>query len=182
MLDVEPITVDANGEVADHPGDREAAKTWNSVRLHLQRRDDGQKITLDYLRLNLSDWSLRKQESERRFVELMAGHRTLLKAASHLLQQKHGFSTIRDALLDNAPSILQDETGLPYAKLSDGHQVRLFGEYDEPHVLFDADPQQPLAQAYADQADAVEGLPFRIGYRKSAGSCLQYAVRDETDS
>ncbi|MEM9457644.1 MAG: hypothetical protein AAGF11_25925 [Myxococcota bacterium] len=175
---VEPITVDEHGEVVVHPGDRAQAQTWHSVRLHLRRRTNGQAVTLDYLRLNLADWNLRKHEGQRRFVHLMSGHRTLLKAASHLLQQRYGFAEIRDAILDNAPSVLQDETGLPYAKLAQGHQVRLFGQYQAPHMLFDADPQVPLAQAYQAQADSVEALPFRIGYRKVAGSCLQYAERD----
>ncbi|MCA9706799.1 MAG: hypothetical protein KDK70_13185 [Myxococcales bacterium] len=181
VIDVEPITLDEQGEVVPHPGDRARAATWSSVRLHLRRRADGREVTLDYLRLNLGDWSLRKHEAQRRFVQLMSGHRTLLKAASHLLQQRHGFSVVREALLDNAPSILQDETGLPYDALARGHDVQLYGEYEAPHRLFDADPQAPLAEAYAASGDEVQALPFRIGYRKRAGSCLQYAVRDASE-
>ncbi len=180
VVDVEPISVDADGQVRAHEGDRSRAQIWNSVRLHLQQRADGREVTLDYVRLNLGDWNLRKHENQRRFVEQMSSNRSLLKAASHLLQKPHGFSTIRDALLDNAPSILQDETGLAYDRLTPGHQVQLFGKYETPHQLFDADPQQPLAEAYAAQSESAQALPFRIGYRKVAGSCLQYAVRDTT--
>jgi hypothetical protein len=171
---VEPIRLDPNGgDVELHPGDRSELDTWRSVRLTLRAEGD-REVLVDYLQLDLSDQNLRRDEVARRWVESMSSNRVFLKAASHLMQN-FGFNIIRDAILENAISVLQDESGIDYEPLDEHFEVRLFGNFTAVNDTFHEYYQRSLAQAYIERRDELEDLPFRIGYRKPSGYCLQYA-------
>jgi TonB family protein len=171
---VDPVRLGAAaGDLELHPGDRARRDTWDSVRLTLER--EGRTVQLDYVRLDLSDANLTADRAARAWVERMAASPTVIKAASHLPQRPH-FSILREAVLANAPSIWQDETGIDYARLADAFDVRLYGGFSGPNRIFAAGSQKSLASAYR-QGDP-EPLPFRVGYEKRAGSSVQVAVRD----
>lgn len=171
---VEPIWISRDAKVETDPGDRRRLRTWDSVRLHLIRRADGVKVTLDYLRLNLADRRIKERPYAMTWVQDVAGELVFVKAASHLMQQTN-FAFIRNALLDNAQALLQDESGVGYARLKRKHDVTLFGSFKKVNRLFKEEPQEPLAAAYRTGKD-VRDLPFRIGYLKAAGSCLQLGL------
>ena len=171
---VEPVQINADGaELAVLPADAADHGAWNSVRLTLSR--GGRKVLLDYVRLDLSDGYLRRHGASRNWVERMAGNRTVLKAASHLLQKPY-FSILRQALLARAPSVWQDETGLDYEALKTAFNVTLYGKFSKPHRLFEQSWQRPLALAYQESAN-VKPLPYRAGYEKQSGSSVIVAVR-----
>lgn len=170
---VDPIRVAANGDIELHPGRRDDASTWASVRLVLKQA--GRTSILDYVRGDLSDMGLARAPSMRTFVERAAANRTLFKAASHLPQRPQ-FSVLRAAVLAAAPSVLQDETGIDYALLSSGFDVTLYGRYERAHRLFARSMNRALAEAYAERGD-VRPLGFRVGYEKLLGSAVQVAVR-----
>jgi len=170
---VEPIWVSRDAKVEIDPGDRRRLRTWDSVRLNLIHREDGRAVTLDYLRLNLADRRIKQRPYAMTWVEQMSKGLVFVKAASHLMQQTN-FVFIRDALVDNAEALLQDESGVGYARLERAHDVALFGSFKKVNTLFHEEPQVPLAKAYRTRKD-VQDLPFRIGYLKAAGSCLQLA-------
>jgi hypothetical protein len=137
VIAVEPVRVNAAGsELELHPGGRSEAATWRSVRITLER--EGRKVLLDYVRANLSDASLNANPAVRTWIESLAKQRTVLKAASHLLQGER-FSIVRDALLNHAPSIVQDETGIEYTRLIKAFNVTLYGQFSKPHQLFNQD-------------------------------------------
>lgn len=172
---VEPVRIKADGSDLElHPGDKGDVKTWDSVRLGL-RRADGKAVILDYVYLDLSDGYLQKQAGAKAWVEKMSTHRVLTKAASHLMQ-KSFFSVMRDTLLKNAPSIVQDETGLDYKDLTKGFEVVLYGKFERAHKLWTEGVQRELATAYK-KAGELEKLGFKFGYEKDAGSCIQVATR-----
>jgi hypothetical protein len=158
---VRAITIDAGGKVVD-------GQDWGSVRLELDRA--GRSVIVDYFQIDLSDGGLAAHPGHAEFLREASGAATFLKAASHLLQNR-GFDTVRDAILNNATSVLQDETGLGFASLSQHFEVRLFGDYRRAHKLFGR-RQVALREAY--ESARPEPLPFKIGYWKVAGSCLQY--------
>ena len=171
---VEPIRIKADGsDVEVHPGDKNTVATWDSVRLTLDK--DGKKVIADYLFLDLSDSHLKKHEGDRKWLEKMAGHKVFTKAASHLMQ-KSFFSLVRDTLLANAPSIVQDETGLDYKDLVKGFEVKLFGRFERAHKLWTEGVQRELAAAYKSEKD-IPSLRFKFGYEKDAGSCVMVAIR-----
>lgn len=171
---VEPMRVGAAGELEVHPGDRSSVGTWDSVRLTL-RSAAGQTVLLDYLHLDLSDGYLAKHDPERRFITAMSKQRVVTKAASHLMQ-KPFFSIIKGAILENAPSLWQDETGIDYAELAERFTVALYGKFTKANKLFIKGIQRSLATAYKTRKD-IEPLPFKVGYKKESGSCVQVAVR-----
>ena len=127
------------------------------------------------MRLDLADGSLAADRAARAWVERMAANPTVIKAASHLPQRPH-FSILSEAILANAPSVWQDETGIDYARLAGAFDVRLYGGFSGPNRIFAPGSQVSLATAYR-RADA-DPLPFRVGYEKRAGSSVQVAVRD----
>jgi len=176
VRDITPIRLAADGsDVEVHPGDRGDRATWNSVRLDLKRRSDGGRVIVDYVHLDLSDQSLRSDEAGRRWIERVSRHRVVTKAASHLMQRPF-FSIVRDAILKHAPSLWQDETGIDYSELTPHFDITLYGDFTRAHRLWTAGVQRSLAQAY-QQRDDVRPLPFRVGYEKASGSCVQVAVR-----
>lgn len=172
---VEPVRIKADGSDLElHPGDKNDVKTWDSVRLGL-RRADGKAVILDYVFLDLSDGFLAKNANAKAWLTKQSSHRVFTKAASHLMQ-KPFFSTVRDTLLANAPSIVQDETGLDYKDLTKSFDVVLYGKFERAHKLWTEGVQRELATAYK-KAEDVKKLPFKYGYEKDAGSCIQVATR-----
>lgn len=171
---VEPIRIAQSGaDIEPHPGPRSERSTWNSVRITMQAGP--RRVLLDYVRMNLSDASLDEHPGERIWVERMAAHPTMLKAASHLLQSAR-FAIVRDALLERAPSILQDETGIEYTALTNVFDVKLYGNFNKPHPLFNQEAQKALAQAYKTQTN-VKPLTFRVSYQRQPEANLQVANR-----
>ena len=162
-------------ELEVHPGDRNAVATWDSVRLHLRTKDGGRKVTLDYVYLDLSDPYLKKNPSAMSWVTAMSKHRVVTKAASHLMQ-KPFFSMVKDAILSHAPSVWQDETGIDFAELREAFEVTLYGKFTKANKLFIEGIQRSLAKAYKERKD-IRPLPFKVGYKKESGSCVQVAVR-----
>jgi len=173
---VRPIRVADSGEIEVLDPATPGRNVWDSVRIDLDK--GGRKVVLDYLQLDLSDGNLKHNTAHRSFIRKVAGNRVVLKAASHLMQQQ-GFATIRDALLERATSVWQDETGLPYTPLAAQFDVDLYGDFSHVNVLFDQEPQRALKRAY-ETRDDVQNLPFQVGYRKEAGSCLQVAHTRKT--
>jgi hypothetical protein len=173
---VDPIQLDLNtSDLMLRDATPANDDTWDSVRLRL--RKDGRRVVVDYMRMDLSDASLDKEPGVRRWIERMAGNPTILKAASHHPQEP-AFSIFRDSLLANAPSIVQDETGIAYGALSQKFSVRLYGRFTRPNSAFSQDLQRGLAAAYRGSA-GVKALPFRLGYEKDSGAALQVASRGQ---
>jgi hypothetical protein len=172
---VEPIRLDPNGnDVAPRDGGPGEAETWDSVRLTIRKGE--RRILVDYVRLDLSDGWLEQVAVARKWVDRMAENPTLLKAASHHPQEPD-FSILRSSILGNAPTIVQDETGIEYGALAESFTVRLYGRFTRPNPSFDRNFQRALAAAYRSAA-TVKTLPFRLGYEKNAGSALQVAIRN----
>lgn len=161
---VVPIQVNAQGQIEELPP---SEPRWRSVRFRLLR--SGQPITVDYLRIDLSDASLTANPGQRKFIEQSASHPVLLKAASHL-PQNEAFSIIARAVATHAPFVIQDETGLRYTQLKENFELTLYGKFERSNVLFSGQ-QQELAQAYA-QAKANKPLDFRVGYYKGGSYAL----------
>ena len=174
VIAVEPIRIKADGsDVERHPGPEGVVATWDSVRLTLSK--SGRAVLVDYLWLDLSDDYLKKHAEAKTWLGAMATHKVFTKAASHLMQ-KPFFSIIRDTLLEKAPVIVQDETGLDFKDLKKRFEVTLYGRFERAHKLWTEGVQRELATAYKE-TKGIEPLGFKFGYEKDAGSCVQVAVR-----
>ena len=89
---------------------------------------------------------------------------TYLKAGSFLLHKEH-FSILRNYILDNSLTIVEDDSGIPYRMLKDNFNITLYGKYIFPSTAFDKDKRQyDLDKLYKDGSLEIHPLPFRIGY------------------
>ena len=148
---------------------------WNSVRLSLQK--NARKVILDYVSLDLSNGGLHAQPEQAAWLKTMTAHPTLLKAASHLLQESY-FSNLRDMLVNAVPIVVQDETGLKYTDLAKIGEVTLYGNFIKPLAMFTKTTQPALAKAYAAEKDKKK-LPFAFSYLKNSEQRSVQIVRRE---
>ena len=166
---VTPIKVGQNGEIEELP---QNAPLWNSVRFNATK--NGRPIILDYLRIDLSNEGLQAAPDHLKFIQQISANPTLFKAASHLPQNTN-FNLIARAVLDNAPFVVQDETGINYTALSKNFDTALFGKFVIAHHAF-LNYHGDLVQAYAQRKD-VQPLNFRVGYYKDGNYVLMVARR-----
>ena len=88
-----------------------------------------------------------------------------------------GFSRVRGFLLENAQSIVQDDSGIPVRFFQPGDWALVpFGRYLGPIPLFSGQYQPALAELYR-RGDPI-ALDFGVGYRyQRSESNLLMAVR-----
>jgi hypothetical protein len=163
-----PISIDDNGTVNELSEDQ----SWDSVRLYLVK--DNRPVILDYVRMDLSNEGMKDNVSQLAFFRESAKSPVLLKAASHLPQHP-AFTLIRDEMLQNAPMIVQDETGLDYQPLNQQFNTVLYGSFVKAYKVF-SKYNTELAKAYKLRDDEKK-LPFRIGYFKDGNYALIVATR-----
>lgn len=85
---------------------------------------------------------------------------SLLKAASYL-PHSNGFAGVREFLLQNSTTIVQDDSGIPFKAFDPARwNVRLFGNYQKTIPLFAKEFQPGLAQAYLASNPADLGFSF----------------------
>ena len=101
---------------------------------------------------------------------------TLFKATSYMLH-KPEFSTISDLVVNQSGAVLQDDSGIPFARFATGWKVQLYGDYQRPYGSFRWMEQKDLRAAYR-QPD-VKPLPVQIGYGfRRIPSNMMLAVRN----
>ncbi|MFT3991406.1 MAG: hypothetical protein QM680_08340 [Luteolibacter sp.] len=96
-----------------------------------------------------------------------SGSVAYFKAASYLMHDG-GFSSVRNWVLNNSRSVVQDDSGIPYkAYDSSKWNIHLFGNYQSPIELFTKHTQPDLRTAYAT-AGPLPQLTFGSGYEMKA--------------
>ena len=163
-----PLRLNAFGELEELSTDA----PWDSVRFYLTK--DNHQVILDYVRMDLSNHGMVEAPQQVTFFEAAAKSAILLKAASHLPQNK-SFTIVRDAMLKNAPLVVQDETGIDYSPLNQTFDTVLYGRFIKPYRVF-SNYNRELAKAYLTRQDE-KPLPFRVGYFKDGNYALIVATR-----
>jgi hypothetical protein len=134
---------------------------------------DGQEKTLYYFSTDLSNSGV-KASGFLKFCATLAPGNSLIKSASYL-PHSGNFTTVRDFLLNNSATIIQDDSGIPLAYYST-RKWRLFpfGRYLGP---IDEFPGRYQA-SYAALFQRAQPLDFGIGYRwRTPESNLLLSVR-----
>jgi hypothetical protein len=139
--------------------------------------DDGVDRTLYYFSTDLSNSSVRVS-GFLKFCGTLAPGNSLLKSASYLLHAGN-FSTVRNWLLANSATIIQDDSGIPLADYNRrAWRFFPFGRYLGPIAEF---PQRYQPQ-YAELFAHAPPLDFGIGYRwRAHESNLLLAVKVARD-
>jgi hypothetical protein len=134
---------------------------------------DGQERTLYYFSTDLSNSGVRNS-GVLKFCETLAPGNSLLKSASYLLHSG-SFTTVRNFLLANSATIIQDDSGVPLGQY-DPKQWRFFpfGRYAGPIDEFPARYQSEYAHLFRRS----QPMDFGIGYRwRSFESNLLLAIK-----
>jgi hypothetical protein len=134
---------------------------------------DGEERTLYYFSTDLSNDSVRNS-GFLKFCQTLAPAASLIKSASYLM---HGgnFTAVRDFLLANSATIIQDDSGIP---LNNYDPVKWrffpFGRYAGPIAEFPGRYQPKYAELFRRS----QPIDFGIGYRwRSFESNLLLSVR-----
>ena len=171
IRDVSLISLDDKGAV--HFSNDDAGKSaTRGVRITFAGNDGVEKV-LYFFSTDLSNRSVRAS-GFLKFCETLAPGNSLIKSASYLLHAGN-FSVVRNFLLGNSATIIQDDSGIPLADY-DPRKWRFspFGRYAGPIDKFPG-RYQP---AYAELFRRGQPIDFGIGYRwRSFESNLLLSVR-----
>jgi hypothetical protein len=171
IKNVSTVALDDKGSAyfaSENPG----ANATRGVRV-VFAGSDGVEKTLYYFSTDLSDSGVRSS-GFLKFCATLAPGNSLLKSASYLLHSG-SFTTVRDFILANSATIIQDDSGVPLGYYG-ARKWRFFpfGRYAGPISEF----PNKYQQSYAVLFERAQPLDFGIGYRwRSHESNLLLSVR-----
>jgi hypothetical protein len=175
IRDVRPIALDDKG-AAYFANENPGKNATRGVRIVFAGQD-GAERTLYYFSTDLSNSGV-KSAGFLKFCLTLAPGNSLIKSASYLLHSGN-FSTVRDFLLANSATIIQDDSGIPLAYYSPKKwHFFPFGRYAGPIAEFPGRYQEEYAELFRRS----QPMDFGIGYRwRSHESNLLLSVRLPTD-
>lgn len=145
------------------PAARDRKRELRGVTIEFRMAASAPVRRLNYFSLDATDAAIAGYPEFLDYLRALGPTTTLIKSASYLL---HGseFTRVREVILDSSRFLVQDDTGLPYARLiKRGWEVRVYGVYGVPIPPFENAYQKSLAAAYEKQKPP--SLPFRFGYQ-----------------
>ena len=175
IRDVSPIALDDKG-AAYFANENPGPNATRGVRI-LFAGSDGAERTLYYFSTDLSNSGV-KVSGFLKFCQTLAPGNSLIKSASYLLHSGN-FTTVRDFILANSATIIQDDSGVPLAYY-DPKRWRFFpfGRYAGPIGEFPGRYQQ----SYAELFRRAQPMDFGIGYRwRTHESNLLLSVKVPSD-
>jgi hypothetical protein len=155
---VSPVALDNNG--ATYSGNENPGP--NAVRgaRIIFAGSDGVEKTLYYFSTDLSNSGV-KASGFLKFCSTLAPGNSLIKSASYLLHSGN-FTTVREFILANSATIIQDDSGVPLQYYSPKKwRFFPFGRYAGPIDEFPGRYQQPYAELFR----RAQPIDFGIGYR-----------------
>ena len=170
-----PVFLDDKG-TAYAAGENPGPNAVRGVRI-IFTGSEGQEKTLYYFSTDLSNSGV-KSSGFLKFCAGLAPGNSLIKSASYLLHSGN-FTTVRDFILANSATIIQDDSGVPLTYY-DQRKWRLFpfGRYLGPIDEFPGRYQQ----SYAELFRRAQPIDFGIGYRwRTHESNLLLSVRLPSD-
>ena len=172
LRDVSLVYIDGEGAV--QPEDKKAKSTARGVRIVFSAAD-GRERTLYYFVTNLDNAGT-KSGGFLKFMEKLGPADSFHKSASFLM---HGtqFTRIRDFIVANSKTVVQDDSGIPYRFFDEKDwELQAFGRFPEAMSLFPEGYQPKFRDLF--RKERAGKLDFGIGYRHRAGeSNLLLAVR-----
>src|SRR6202051_3023095 len=168
---VDLVALDDNGVV--HPANEDAGKNATRGARIIFAGSDNQERTLYFFSTDLSNSGI-KNSGFLKFCATLAPGNSLIKSASYLLHSGN-FTTVRDYILANSATIIQDDSGIPLAYYSPKKwRFFPFGRYAGPISEFPSRYQE----SYAELFRRAQPMDFGIGYRwRSHESHLLLSVR-----
>ena len=171
IKNVSTVALDGKG-TAYFANDNPGANATRGLRI-VFAGSDGVEKTLYYFSTDLSNSGV-KASGFLKFCATLAPGNSLIKSASYLLHAGN-FTTVRDFILANSSTIIQDDSGIPLGDYSPKKwRFFPFGHYAGPIDKFPGRYQQ----AYAELFRRAQPMDFGIGYRwRSHESNVLLSVR-----
>ncbi|QPF82539.1 hypothetical protein IC762_22610 [Bradyrhizobium genosp. L] len=158
IRDVKPVAIDDNGTLvvgADVPAHSKTPGTRITF-----AGADGVEKTLYYFSTDLSNSGV-KSSGFLKFCATLAPGNSLIKSASYLLHAGN-FSTVRNFILANSATVIQDDSGIPLTYYNaKAWRFFPFGHYLGPIDKFPGRYQK----SYAELFHRAQPIDFGIGYR-----------------
>jgi hypothetical protein len=175
IREVSPVAIDDKG-AAYFAGESAGKNATHGVRI-VFAGTDGVERTLYYFSTDLSNAGV-KASGFLKFCATLAPGNSLIKSASYLLHSGN-FSTVRDFLLAQSATIIQDDSGIPLAYYGPKKwRFFPFGRYAGPIAEFPGRYQEQYAELFR----RAQPMDFGIGYRwRSFESNLLLSVRIASD-
>lgn len=183
ILSARYVGVAGNGTLQEYGNSYSGSRgVLPGVRIDFRREGRAGIQTIYYVQANVADDALKSNPAILAWAGRFGAGNVYLKAASYLLHESY-FSRIRSFLLNQAASILQDDSGIPFRFFRDGGwRLWLFGTYSGTLDIFAKHYQSDLQAAFAAPGAAVS-LPFGTGYKWRPGeSNLLLAVKQRAPS
>jgi hypothetical protein len=175
IRNVSPVALDDKG-AAYFAGENPGANAARGVRI-VFAGSDGVEKTLYYFSTDLSNSGVRAS-GFLKFCATLAPGNSLVKSASYLMHAGN-FTAVRDFILNNSATIIQDDSGIPLAYYSPKKwRFFPFGRYAGPIAEF---PRR-YQESYAELFGRAQPMDFGIGYRwRTYESNLLLSVRVADD-
>jgi hypothetical protein len=168
---VTPVALDDKG-AAYFANENPGPNAVRGVRI-IFAGSDGAEKTLYYFSTDLSNSGVRAS-GFLKFCSTLAPGNSLIKRASYLLHSGN-FTTVRNYILANSATIIQDDSGIPLAYYSPKKwRFFPFGRYAGPIAEFHGRYQE----SYAELFRRAQPMDFGVGYRwRTHESNLLLSVR-----
>jgi len=173
VKEVSLVNLDADGnERPEASGEKSGA---HGVKIIFSGKD-GRDQTLYYFSTNLANDGV-PSSGFLKFCEKLGPADSLVKSASYLMHNGN-FSKIRDFLVANSATILEDDSGIPLAFFDPKKwQLEPYGHYLPPLGIFPRTYQSNLQELFRKTAQPID---FGYGYRwRRNESNLLLAVRSD---
>ncbi|MDH5654286.1 MAG: hypothetical protein OEZ34_00115 [Spirochaetia bacterium] len=139
------------------------------IRITFRKPGSSRDQTLYFFSLDISNTGLRSKGQLLTFVKKKGPLTTYLKAASYLMYRET-FSTIRNFILNESLTVMQDDSGMPLKSFQTSKwNLSFYGNYTKPIRLFQSRYQPDLRAVYTDKNRNIGELPFGIGYNWKKG-------------
>lgn len=163
------ITLDKNGIYSEIKADSVAKSTnITGVMIDFLNVEKVRKQTLVYLKADLNQEAI--QNTIEQYLKRFDHKITLVKTGDYMLHQKK-YTTIKNALLNQSETIVQDDSGLPFSSfVQDNWNIALYGRYAGTPAAYKRFYQKDLRQQY--RANQLKALPFSFGYLPQGANLL----------
>lgn len=169
VLDGGFVKLGPTGEtIPSDPGSADGI--WLQLRTTKRMAGFPETQSLYYFKTDLSNDGFKPMAPFFNFLNQRPGGVCYLKAASYLMHTE-AFANIRNYIVGNTDSLLQDESGIPNDFLGLYFNLSYFGKYNGPIDMF-AEYDQPSLRAIY-QSGVAKPLPFGTGYRMRDEDSIQ---------
>ena len=157
---IDLIALDKEGAV-HNAGEPDLPKTAEGVKITFSNEGSDEKSTLYYFSTNLDNGGV-DASGFLPFCSKLAPGDGIVKSASYLMHMS-AFSKVRDFILANTSTLIEDDSGIPLRHFDAGKwNLQPYGVYLKPISLFPNRYQTDMRKLFKQHA---KPIPFGIGYR-----------------